>query len=131
MFIGNSIAHFSPKDFVKILKNIKEKTEYFIITYRDSIAWGFEGSFKLIIIEENKDYDVIDLQKEYNGEKDSITRYRIIYPKNEKVVIDYYLYNPGFIESILNAFDFELIKREKYGKDMEEYIDVYKKFNFI
>jgi len=67
VFLGNSIPHFSPKDFVKILKNIKEKIRYFIISYRDSIAWGFEGKLKLIIIEEKENFDVIDLYKGYDG----------------------------------------------------------------
>jgi len=129
IFLGNSIAHFSPKDFAKILLNIRDKTKYFIITYRDSISWGFEGGLKQIIIEEGKDYDVIDLYKGYNGEKDSIIKYRIIYPKNDKIIIDYHLYNPGIVEGIMFAAEFKLVKRERYGSkgSAEEYIDIYEK----
>ncbi|RDD52320.1 class I SAM-dependent methyltransferase [Nanoarchaeota archaeon NZ13-N] len=129
IFLGNSIPHFSPKDFAKVLLNIREKTRYFIIAYRDSVSWGFEGRLKHIIIEEGKDYDVIDLYKGYDGEKDSIIKYRIIYPKNDKVVLDYHLYNPGIVEGIMFAVGFRLVKREKYGpmKSLEEYIDIYEK----
>jgi len=129
IFLGNSIAHFPPKDFAKILLNIRNKTRYFIIGYRDSISWGFEGRLKQIIIEEGKDYDVIDLYKGYDGEKGSIIKYRIIYPKNDKVVIDYHLYNPGTVEGITFAAGFKLVKREKYRpmKSLEEYVDIYEK----
>jgi len=61
--------------------------------------------------------------------KNKIVKYRIIYPKNEKVVIDYYLYNPGIVEGLMLASDFKLIERSKYGhKDsMEEFIEIYEK----
>jgi len=130
IFLGNSIPHFSPKDFARIILNIRNKTRYFIIVYRDSISWGFEGKLKQIIIEERKDYDVIDLYKGYDGEKDSIIKYRIIYPKNDKVILDYHLYNPGIVEGIMFAAGFKLVKREIYGSkgSMEEYADIYERF---
>ena len=91
---------------------------------------GIWGGLKQIIIEEGKDYDIIDLYKGYNGEKDSIIKYRIIYPKNDKIVVDYYLYNPGIVEGIMLAAGFKLVKREKYGSkgSAEEYIDIYEAF---
>ena len=127
IFLGNSIAHFQPKEFVQIIKNIKDKIKYFVISYRDSIAWGFTGTLKQIIIEEKKDFDVIDLYKEYDGENGKIVKYVIIYPKNEKVVFDYYLYNPAIVEAIMFALGFKLVKREKCEKDMEKYFEIYEK----
>ena len=127
IFLGNTISHFSPKNFAKLIANIKEKIKYFVISYRDSISWGFTNTLKLILIEEKEKFDVVDLYKGYEGEEGKIVKYRIIYPLNKKVVVDYYLYNPAVVKGIMLASGFKLIKRIKTESKMESFFDFYEK----
>jgi SAM-dependent methyltransferase len=129
IFLGNSITHFSPKNFAKLVANVKEKIKYFVISYRDSVSWGFTNTLKLIIIEEKEKFDVVDLYKGYEEEEGKIVKYRIIFPLNKKVVADYYLYNPATVEGIMFASGFKLVKRVKTESEMEKYFDFYENLN--
>jgi len=128
IIFGNTLFSLSPKTFVNIIKNIKnhlKENGYVIINYgklleklinkewRD-VYFDSENIISFIFKYDDSQAEITKIYVDLNGEK---------LPTKEP----FYVWSSGFLEAIMEALGFVLIKRIETKVSMCEIMDIYQK----
>lgn len=124
-FIGNSIIHFSPEDFIEMIKNIESNSKdgtYFIVEYRDVVKLLAKGEWEDEYEFEENDEAITTLSEKYDTEEGVILQRK----KGSDLEWQVGIWSPFMMESIMNLLGWELVKR-RTREDYEGFLEVYEK----
>lgn len=127
IIFGNTLWEFSPKNFVNLIKNLKNFASnnfHILIQYRSLIKEiindkeVFKASFPYPNIAE-----IFESYDDFN----SIAYWRYLDLKNEKTSTSkgFAAWSAGFLEAIMNALNFELKERIESNTIYTDWLDVY------
>jgi len=128
IIFGNTLFSLSPKTFVNIIKNIKnylKENGYVIINYRSLVEKLVNKEWKDVYFDSE---NIISFIFKYNDSQAKITKIYVDL-NGEKLPTKepFYLWSSGFLEAIMEALGFVLIKRIETKVSMCEIMDIYQK----
>jgi SAM-dependent methyltransferase len=126
IIFGNTLFSLSPKTFVNIIKNVKKHLKengYVIINYRSLLEKLANKEWKDVYFDSEK---IVSFNLKYDDSQAGITKLYVDLtgeklPTKEK----FYAWSSGFLEAIMEALGFVLVKRIKTEVSMCEVMDVY------
>jgi len=123
--IGNSLAHFTTFQFVKVLGNLPT-AEYFIIDYRDVVEILSKKQWKDKMIEKRSGKKYISLTEGFNTESGEIYKSSSQKDKSKKIEFIHTIWSPFILEPMMNLKGWQLVKRKKENV-WHGWMEVYKK----
>jgi len=128
IIFGNTLFSLSPKTFINIIKNIKnylKENGYVIINYRSLVEKLVNKEWKDVYFDSE---NIISFIFKYNDSQAKITKIYVDL-NGEKLPTKepFYLWSSGFLEAIMEALGFVLIKRIETKVSMCEIMDIYQK----
>ena len=130
IILGNSILGISPKTFVNIIKNIKthlRENGYVIINYRSMVEKLFNKEWKDVYFDSE---NIVSFNLKYDDSQAKITKVYVDL-NGEKLPTkeSFYVWSSGFLEAIMEALGFRLVKRIETKVSMCEIMDIYQKIS--
>jgi SAM-dependent methyltransferase len=131
IIFGNTLFGLSPKTFVHIIKNVKKHLKengYVIINYRSLLEKLANKEWKDVYFDSEK---IVSFNLKYDDSQAGITKlYVDLTGEKLPTKETFYVWSTGFLEAIMEALGFVLVKRIKTEVSMCEVMDVYQmKFN--
>jgi len=128
IIFGNTLFSLSPKTFVNIIKNIKnhlKENGYVIINYRSLVEKLVNKEWKDVYFDSE---NIISFNLKYDDSQAKITKIYVDL-NGEKLPTKepFYVWSSGFLEAIMEALGFVLIKRIETKVSMCEIMDIYQK----
>jgi len=130
IILGNSILGLSPKTFVNIIKNIKthlREDGYVIINYRSVVEKMFNKEWKDVYFDSE---NIVSFNLKYDDSQAEITKIYVDL-NGEKLPTkeSFYVWSSGFLEAMMEALGFRLVKRIETKVSMCEIMDIYQKIS--
>jgi len=126
IIFGNTLYSLSPKTFVKIIKNIKKylkENGYVLINYRSLVKLLANKEWKDVYLDSEK---IASFNLNYDDFQAGITKLWVDLT-GEKLPIKkiFYTWSSGFLEAIMEALGFTLVKRFETKVNMCKVMDIY------
>ncbi|MFP3222478.1 MAG: class I SAM-dependent methyltransferase [Nitrososphaeria archaeon] len=127
--VGNAIAHFNAKAFVKIINRMNKlckEGSTFIVDYRDVVNLFYERKWKKRMVETKDNVSTISITLNYNSESGEVKK--IAWQKGKRrnsITFTHAVWSPFIVEAIMNSFGWELVKRVPQ-ETWQGWLDVYR-----
>ncbi len=127
--VGNALAHFNVRAFVKIINrmnNLYKEGSTFIVDYRDVVKLFYERKWKKRMVETKNNVPTISFTLDYNSESGEVKK--IAWQKGQKrnsITFTHAVWSPFIVQAIMNLFSWELVKR-MHQETWQGWLDVYR-----
>jgi hypothetical protein len=126
IIFGNTIFGISPQNFVKIIQNIKSylnPNSHILINYRGWLTKLINKEWKDIFFDSE---NIVSFNLKCDDSQSSVTKiYVDLSGKKLPCTSTFYMWSSGFLEAIMNALGFKLVKRFETKAEMCEVMDIY------
>lgn len=127
IIFGNTLWEFSPKIFVNLIKNLKQiasRKFHILIQYRSLLKEIISDKNSLKV---NFPYpNIAEIFEDYNDFTSTLYwRYMDLKNNKRSTSKGFTAWSVGFLEAIMNALDFELVKRIKNVTMYTDWLDIY------
>jgi 2-polyprenyl-3-methyl-5-hydroxy-6-metoxy-1,4-benzoquinol methylase len=126
IIFGNTLFSLSPKTFVHVIRNVKKHLKengYVIINYRSLLEKLVNKEWKDIYFDSER---IASFNLRYDDSQAGITKlYVDLTGEKLPTKETFYAWSTGFLEAIMEALGFVLVKRIKTEVSMCEVMDIY------
>jgi len=127
--VGNALAHFNAKAFVKVIDRMNglcKEGSTFIVDYRDVVKLFYERRWKKRMVETRNNVPTISFTLNYNSESGEVMK--IAWQKGKRhnsITFTHAVWSPFIVQAIMNSFGWELVKRVPQ-ETWQGWLDVYR-----
>jgi len=126
VIFGNTLFSLSPKTFVNIIRNVKghlKENGYVIVNYRSLLEKLVNKEWRDVYFESER---IASFNLSYDDSQAGITKiYVDLAGEKLPTKETFYVWSSGFLEAIMEALGFVLVKRLETRVSMCEVMDVY------